>query len=308
MNTLFGKLRSYFSINLKVIPITAITIKSGEDIPDPTAPDNAFVRIKTAFGSTIYIPGSSLKGVFRSHSESILTAFNKEVCGFIYGRHKNGDCGRKKLRDSHGNEKSLGNFEDIKHRYSKSCYSCRMYGSTALSSIVRFDDFYPFKSTDSLEEKKEKVAEILKYLSTRHGIKIDRKSGSVSNNALYDVEVLAGGELFGGVQLRNPEIWQLGLLFKTIEDINDGYKKIGGMKSRGLGKVRIEIETIKILSATKDLSFMEFNNGFRDRTFKFNSLNTVSKNVFTPYRYEISSELVEDFKNEVYKHLEGLRW
>lgn len=300
MKTVFDQIRSYFSLDLSIELITALTVRSGSDSPDPTAPDNGFIRITTPSGNTVYIPGSSIKGIFRSHSEGILTAFNKEVCGFTI--RKNSDCGAKEE-----GKRRLDQYSDIAKRYLKSCYACRMYGSTAISSITRFDDFYPYKNEHSDEEKKAKVSEILKYLSVRHGIKIDRKSGSVARGALYDVEVLTGGEFYGSVQLRNPEVWQLGILFKTIDDINDGYQKIGGMKSRGLGRVKIHIDKLKVLSSDKKVVFMKFDNNFKEEKLSFSSIGEPISGI-PPYKFELIDNDIDKFKSDVYDYLETMSW
>jgi hypothetical protein len=52
---------------------------------------------------------------------------------------------------------------------------------------------------------------------------------------------------------------------KTLMDINDGFKKIGGQKSRGYGKVTIKFEKIEIFSSDENnIVFTEFENDFFD--------------------------------------------
>jgi len=291
MSTLFGELRSHIKIDYSLEPKTAFVIRAGGDSPDPTAPDNPFVRINTPYGYSIYVPGSSMKGVFRSHIESILKALSKEVCGFSHQR--GADCGKKEI-----NRGTLERENDGLLRYRNSCYSCKMFGSTAVGSIVRFDDLFPYKPENTREEKMKAVTDIEKYLNIRHEIKIDRKSGSVANRALYDIECLSGGQFFGSIFLKNPEKWQLALLLKTFAHINHGYQKAGGQKSRGFGHVHLTIEKISCLSKLRDkIVFSSFDSarGFIDDPMSvFHSSDT-----FPPYSFEFSGEALEKFEADV---------
>ena len=291
MSTLFGELRSHIKIDYSLEPRTAFVIRAGGDSPDPTAPDNPFVRISTPYGYSIYVPGSSMKGVFRSHIEGILKAMSKDVCGFFHQR--GADCGKKEF-----NRSTLERENDGLQRYRNSCYSCKMFGSTAVGSIVKFDDLFPYRPEDTPEEKMKAVTEIEKYLNIRHGIKIDRKSGSVAGNALYDIECLSGGKFFGSIFLKNPERWQLALLFKTFTHINNGYQKAGGQKSRGFGHVHLEIEKISCLSKYRDkiaFSSLDGNRGFID-----DPLSVIkSLDVFPPYSFEFSGEALEKFELDI---------
>ena len=74
------------------------------------------------------------------------------------------------------------------------------------------------------------------------GIAINRLTGGVSGNAKFDLEVVTEGTTFTtDIHLRNFEIWQLGMLFIIIQDMEDELIRIGSGRSRGLGKVKASI-------------------------------------------------------------------
>jgi len=63
---------------------------------------------------------------------------------------------------------------------------------------------------------------------------------------LYQVEfVNPGGKFYGSFILNNFPNYGIGLLAEIIEQINQGYIKIGGFKTRGFGSVKITIESLK---------------------------------------------------------------
>ena len=59
-------------IKLTIEPVGPILIKAGDSGSDPTKPDMSFVRTMRNGESTVYLPGSSLKGFLRSHCEKLL--------------------------------------------------------------------------------------------------------------------------------------------------------------------------------------------------------------------------------------------
>src|SRR5207249_7157390 len=66
--------------------------------------------------------------------------------------------------------------------------------------------------------------------------------GGTGGGAKFDLEVVTAGTTFTtAIHLRNFEIWQLGMLFVIIQDMEDELIRIGSGRSRGLGKVRATI-------------------------------------------------------------------
>ena len=86
----------------------------------------------------------------------------------------------------------------------------------------------------------QQVSEEIKEL--RDGVGIDRQTGGASHGAKFDLEVVSTGVAFEtDIHLRNFELWQLGMLFIVLQDMEDELIPLGSGRSRGLGKVKAEI-------------------------------------------------------------------
>ena len=83
-------------------------------------------------------------------------------------------------------------------------------------------------------------------MEQRPGVKIDRRTGTAAREALYEVEVVTSGSFFGEMTIRNYQLWQVGLLALVFRDINEGFQRVGAMKSRGLGRVKMTVEELRI--------------------------------------------------------------
>ncbi len=180
----------------------------------------------------IYLPGSSLKGVFRSHLEKVVNSIQSRVACNPLMRSNDGDArdDRQLYRVSCGSR-----FNDRTPQYevyAYSCPTCRLFGSTSFGSRIAIEDAYlPVGSVG-----KESLIE------HRDGIAIDRLTGGTGGGAKFDLEVVTEGTAFStDIHLRNFEIWQLGMLFIVIQDMEDQLIRIGSGRSRGLGKVKASI-------------------------------------------------------------------
>lgn len=198
-------------IEFTIVPKSPLLIKSGTVSPNPSLPDMQFVRTMTGDGETIYIPGSSLKGVFRSFTERVLRTLNgKWACDPF----DDDACGRK-----------LDKEDDTAKVYSNSCHACKLYGNTRLRSRVAFSDAFPEGDLKT---------------ETRYGVAISRLTNAVAHGP-FEMEIVVSGSFKGGLTLQNFEVWQLGLLALTMKAINDGLVKIGFGKNRGFGEVELRV-------------------------------------------------------------------
>ncbi len=67
-------------------------------------------------------------------------------------------------------------------------------------------------------------------------------TGGASHGAKFELEVVSTGVTFEtDIHIRNFEIWQLGMFFVVLQDLQDGLIHIGSGRSRGLGKVTAQI-------------------------------------------------------------------
>lgn len=210
---------------------TPILIKTGRETFDPTRPDMEFVRTKTEFGDVPYLPGSSIKGVMRSHAERIL----RTVCE-DQQRARRFACDLARNRCTEAGS-------DRQPRYPEHCYACRTFGLTTLASRVRITDAYPWTMDAGPGEQRRWEERV--QLEPRVGVMIGRRTGTVEHGPFF-YEVITAGRFYGEITLRNYQLWQLVLLALVMRDMNAGLQRLGAHKSRGLGKVKVIIKDFEI--------------------------------------------------------------
>jgi CRISPR-associated RAMP protein (TIGR02581 family) len=180
--------------------------------------------------SEVYLPGSTLKGIFRSHIEKVINSIRPQAACNPLSRADDPLDDRHLYRPFCG-----GKYNDKTAKtevYSGSCPTCRLFGSTWFSSRITIEDAY-------LPQGSVGTKELIEH---RDGIAIDRLTGGTGGGAKFDLEVVAAGKTFTtAIHLRNFEIWQLGMLFVIIQDMEDELIRIGSGRSRGLGKVKATI-------------------------------------------------------------------
>jgi len=226
-------------------------IKAGESGADPTRPDMEFVRTHYDGKETIYLPGSSLKGILRSHCERIArTVDNKErrvkrggqalSCNPLeegtqkerkdFSCNKYFEAKKDEIQKAvKGNEQTSRGAEI----YRRSCFVCQMYGNTALSSHIQITDAYPVEVDKVVTE-------------ARSGTAIDRIYGSVLPGALFQFEVATQGTFKTEIYIKNFTTSQLGLLALALRDLQMQRIAIGFAKSRGLGRVKANVESVLV--------------------------------------------------------------
>jgi CRISPR/Cas system CSM-associated protein Csm3 (group 7 of RAMP superfamily) len=214
------KLVNHCTIDLTIIPDGPILIKSGKEGADPTKPDMEFVETYHAGGRSIYLPGSSLKGAIRAHSERIVRTVGSEKRNATKSNHL---WANDPLNDKYDYLKDVKSGSQI---YQLSSFTDQMFGNTAIASRVRIEDAYPDAS------KPLKIEE-------RNGVAIDRVFGSVAVGP-FNYQVCTAGEFRTKLHLKNFTLAQLGLIGLVLRDLNDGWFGLGFAKSRGLGTVSVK--------------------------------------------------------------------
>ena len=184
----------------------------------------------------VFLPGSTLKGIFRSHIEKVVNSIQSQIACNPLSRPNDRDMrdDRHLYRVSCGtrfNEKT-----PLYEVYADSCPTCRLFGSTSFGSRIAVEDAYLPAGSVGHES----------LIEHRDGIAIDRLTGGTSGGAKFDLEAVTEGTTFTTtIHLRNYEIWQLGMLFVIIQDMEDELIRIGSGRSRGLGKVKATISEQK---------------------------------------------------------------
>lgn len=219
--------------------ISPLRIGTGREPPLSSLVDLAIIKIRYGGYEIPYIPGSSLKGLFRNQAGKIATSLGLSVCS---GLAKENCMGIKTLT-VRGREYALRSLIDeymrdgrsseaMEYFFNNVCIICKIFGSMMYRSRVIFSDAYPTDERGNLLPFK---------LGSRTGITIDRRTGAVARGALYEVEYVEPGCWFKfEVRCHNLPNYALGLLSSIIKMIDDARIKIGGFTSRGYGSVRIK--------------------------------------------------------------------
>lgn len=238
------KLMNEAFCTLRITTTGPLLVKSGR--ASVSGPDMTPVLTFRNGKQEAFIPGSSLKGVFRSHIEKIVCSIKPHVVCYPFeitdsNRSKIVDirqiesdyresCGGMfnqfaKAKEGDENRQYLEDHTDLV--YAASCPTCRLFGSTSFIGRIAISDAY--LTSGEIKEQ-------------RDGIGIDRLTGGASHGAKFELEVVSTGVTFEtDIHLRNFEIWQLGMLFVVLQDMEDELIRIGSGRSRGLGRVRAEI-------------------------------------------------------------------
>ena len=113
--------------------------------------------------------------------------------------------------------------------WSRSCTICRLFGSLALASRVRFPDL-PLRGGMPL-------------LEIRNGVGIDRDRELAASGVLYDFEAVPPGTAFDLIViLDNYYDAEAGLILWLFDQLGQGHLALGGKTSRGLGPGRRRVE------------------------------------------------------------------
>lgn len=244
----FIKLDNELKIQLKVKPISPLLIKLG-DGKESTKDENTICFMTTESGKAkydqgkkisddrkgyLYIPGSTLKGMFRERFHQ------------IYYDYKGKDSDKVTGNNFDDYRESLLENKELKREdtYDKNLEIDKLFGSTTLKGR--------FFAQDSVIEKKESLD---KVLQTRAITPIDRFTGGavVPLNFEYTTEVFEG-ELI----IKNITIKELQSLYFVIRDSINGEIRVGNSKSRGFGQIELVIGELELKLYRKSLD--EFKN------------------------------------------------
>ncbi len=227
---MFAQQLNQIRVELSVTPRGPLLVRSGRKGADPTRPELECVR--TTWGGTrsVYIPGSSLKGVMRSHAERLLLSEDVRITPTFEGQDA-------------FDQKAPGPAV-----YRGSSPLGRTFGNLHLKGHVAVSDLLPgaHEAEDS-EERARQVA-LANAVEQRNGVAIDRLLGSAAHQALFDQEVVVQGRFDGRVLLRNVQLYQLALVLLVVRDLDEGYVQIGSGTTRGNGWVRAEVREVVVES------------------------------------------------------------
>ncbi|ATY85808.1 CRISPR-associated RAMP protein [Kyrpidia spormannii] len=218
---MFRSLHIEATIQYTITPETPVSIRRGGANPvDPGSPDAQVVKYWKAGQWVPVIPGSSIKGVFRSRGEQILKGNGLSVDDVF--NHKNDSHKATETRRDSGQQP----YDRGRDLYDQQCAASKLFGSLAVGSRIFFEDAVP-RDPSAVR------------LGLREGVGIDRLTGGPAPRALYTYEVVESGEFTGRIVLQNFELWQLKLVVALLQDLHEGRLRLGASTSRGLGRVRV---------------------------------------------------------------------
>lgn len=233
---MFKKSYNRATLSLRIETVTPLLIQAGDPGLDPSAADLACVRTHHArHGRTVYIPGSSLKGVVRSAAEATVRG---QTFGGVEGAcDPLGEqaCGQKP-------DSPVSRSTDVHRGH---CLACRVFGSTRMAGRGAVRDLFPWRSaTGELAEADSMNLKHANRVELRHGVAIDRVKGSVKHGP-FDLEMVPPGVMFWGeIVLQNYQAWQLGLIAQALGELEDGFAQLGSNKTSGFGVVRPQVVRI----------------------------------------------------------------
>jgi CRISPR-associated protein Csm3 len=225
---MFSHQLNQIRIELSLTPRAPLLIRSGRKGADPTRPELECVR--TAWGGTrsVYIPGSSLKGVMRSHAERLLLSDGVKVTptlqkNRIFNQGTPGD-------EAYSGTSPLG----------------RTFGNLHLKGHVAVSDLLPGRFYLEGSAEREREVAMANAVEQRNGVAIDRLLGTAAGKALFDQELVVQGRFDGHIVLRNVQLYQLALLLLVVRDLDEGYLQLGSGTTRGNGWVQATLQRIVI--------------------------------------------------------------
>lgn len=175
-------------------PRGPLLVKSGLETPDPTRPSMEFVRTRhEQLGETVYLPGTSLKGAIRNHAESVLRGLRVRVCNPF----------DKEERCRSVPAQIDGEPVRPDHVFREQCAACRTFGSLKVAGRAQILDAYPWP-TDADAAKRAEVFRRTNATETRWQVGISRKTGQAQGSALFDLEVVVGGEFHSEFPSTSP--------------------------------------------------------------------------------------------------------
>ncbi|MFT3765470.1 MAG: CRISPR-associated RAMP protein Csx7 [Minicystis sp.] len=221
-------------LRARITTVTPLAIRTGDTGLEPGGTDLKCVRTRRGGEEpTVYIPGSSLKGVVRSAAEA-------NIRGQRFGEVQ-GACDPLDVTSSCSDRNRARRESTQVHR--EHCMACRLFGSLSMKGRAAIRDLLPWEGEDTSRDQTDR--ERANRTQVRFGVGINRISGGVSRGKLFDQEVVpAGVSFWGDIALENYQVWQLGLLASAFAELDDGFAQLGSSKSRGLGVVQVDVASL----------------------------------------------------------------
>ncbi|MBW4667366.1 MAG: CRISPR-associated RAMP protein [Cyanomargarita calcarea GSE-NOS-MK-12-04C] len=234
---MFDTFKNRLELSGTLTTITALRVSAGRST-EPIGSD--LPVMKDAFGRPL-IPGSSFKGAMRSRLESFLRGILGNDPKLVANPAVEEEWSitsseMKKLKDDYKDDLQL-TTEILKHTDLVSL----LFGSPWVASKFQVRDL-----TVNSEYWFGQYQE-------RDGVSIDRDTETAADGKLYDFQVVPAGTLFEFKAIvENAEPSELGLLMIGLHQFETEQIPLGGGRSRGLGVVKLEIDSMKWIDVSNN--------------------------------------------------------
>lgn len=224
---MFHEFINRYRIKGRLRAVTGIHIGASTDDFRPGAIDNQV--LKDVNGQP-FIPGSSLKGVCRSHLERVFRGMGKDTCIYpeLCSDQFNSMDARNRVRSLLQQQGQEGEAAYAAHLMEQVCQICHLFGSGINAGKIQFHDARAVAET------------MTNRLEMRTGVSIDRDTHTAIDGPLYQTEVVpAGTEFVFELTVENASRKDEEPLLFLLQELEDGNLTIGGLTTRGLGKFRL---------------------------------------------------------------------
>jgi CRISPR-associated protein Csm3 len=246
---MFRKSLNRAVLRVRVDTETPLLIRAGDAGLDPAASDLTPVRTEHGrHGQTVYIPGSSLKGVLRAAAEASVRGVTVAPSSITPAPVPGACDDPLEPRTSCGGQNRPRGRERPAPAaiHAAHCLACRLFGSVAMRGRAAVRDLFPWDLDATADDHAPTGANRRRAneREQRFGVSIDRITGSVRHGPFDQELVPAGVSFWGEIALQNYQVWQLGLLAQAFDAVNFGAAQLGSSKSRGLGSARVAVEVL----------------------------------------------------------------
>ncbi len=226
------KLFRQVTVRAKIRGLEPLLVGAGKEAILESPADITLLKILDVRSGSLkpVIPGSSWKGAFRAHAVRLCRTCGLNVCDGV----PRSTClrGTEFKQLERAGASIFDKLNMIVTGGISVCILDLIFGAPGILSHVFFNDSYPTNNY---------------RIGYRTMVAIDRRTGASSRSALFTVEYVEPGAIFDFTLIvENLPNYALGLLFEVLKDLNEGIVKVGGLKSRGFGRVAVESLSIAI--------------------------------------------------------------
>lgn len=224
----FERLEKRFRITATVETLTGLRVGAGKRF-DAAATDQPVMRDGSG---RPFIPGSSLKGALRAGLERVLRGLGSQALDAC-------DLFEEPCTHELQEAAKKGQPPTADEVCAALCSMCGLFGSPLFAGRTFIHDLY-------LEEGATSIPEL------RDGVGIDRDLGVARPAVKYDFEAIPPGSRFDlEMLLENVADHQLALMIQGLTLLDDGQILLGGLTSRGLGRVRLDAIALEWTDAAR---------------------------------------------------------